>query len=79
MADGKDYEIRTVADFFAVPVEDRGDCLQDFASWIAMTTLGRAFQPFVSAPTDVFRWTNDGRHDMNVTVRVVDEPIKSAP
>lgn len=66
------YEIRTLADFIAIPSEKREHCLHDFALWCDVIEravgLEQAFGGVVKAQTDTFVWLDDGKHDMNVRI-----------
>lgn len=70
----KRYELRTVKDFYDVPAEKRAACLEDFASWLLMM---EGFHELlgdiegVRSDRDVFRWIDDGKHDMNVSIGVI--------
>jgi ribosomal protein L37E len=75
------YELRTVKDFYDVPVEKRAACLEDFSSWLAMMEefhqlLGDI--EGIRSDRDVFRWIDDGKHDMNVSIGVINTRVSSS-
>lgn len=66
-------EIKTVADFFAIPAEKRAHCLRDFATWLAMASEAKAFFAGIEGvimPTDTFIWLDDGKHDAHIHITV---------
>lgn len=73
------YELRTVADFMALPPEKMDACLLDFAAWLAMHMKAReiAGQFRIATPTDVFAWVDDGKHIATVTLSHEGEVIAS--
>lgn len=68
------YEIRTLADFIAVPSDKREHCLRDFAAWCECIelakTLGEIVGGGVIPDTSVFAWIDDGKSDAHVTITV---------
>lgn len=86
-ATGETYEIRTVADFLKVPTERRRICLREFHSWLdiqksmidllcaASDALDGGLKPeHFTWRNEVFRWVDDGKAVMSVTM----EPPQSA-
>lgn len=69
-ADGKRYEIRTVADFYQVPDESLEACLADFAAHllISKAVMATARDGVRHLNPDVFMWIDDGQHNVNVTI-----------
>ena len=66
-------EIRTVADFVAIPAEKIEHCLKDFALWLSFreawkATIGEI--EGVSMPEDKFIWIDDGKHDAHISIIV---------
>ena len=63
------YEIRTVADFIAVPSDRIEAMAEDFASFLTIhaevAALGLSD---VTQRRDVFIWIDDGEHDMHVKI-----------
>jgi hypothetical protein len=75
------YEIRTVADFYAVPESRRGLCLHDFRLWLDVMSGLRGLLGDIAgvhARTDVFQWIDDGKHDAEVNITVHDGAPPSA-
>lgn len=75
------YEIRTVQDFLKVPDHRRDDCLQEFASWLAIRELtaaallasGLRADQFRLKGADVFAWIDDGKRTATIRVTAVDK------
>ena len=69
------YQVRTVADFFDVPADKRAACLEDFATWLEVVgMITREAAANADVVTDVFSWTDDGRHDFSLRVSASDPP-----
>lgn len=64
----KRYEIRTVADFAAIPVEKLDACLLDFDGWLRFRAAVKLLQGVEMHDPDVFPWIDDGKHFAKVTV-----------
>jgi hypothetical protein len=65
------YEIRTVADFVALPPEKIGAFLTDFAEWLKVVHVAKGLKDaglVLKSPLDVFSWIDDGKHEMTLTV-----------
>lgn len=64
-------EIKSVADFFAVPAAKRAHCLKDFAMWLDFTEEARRLFDGVEGvqiPRDTFSWVDDGKHDAIIRI-----------
>ena len=72
----KEYEIRSVRDFLAVPEDKIKACLDEFATAIA---LGRVLAVGVETatgkpphdPFSCFTWIDDGKLNLNIKLGVV--------
>jgi hypothetical protein len=65
----KVYEIHTVTDFLAVPLDRLPACLDDFTTWCAIAQLVIAEgNPSVKMLTDAFRWIDDGKDEQHIQV-----------
>lgn len=67
------YEIRTVEDFLAVPVERLDVCLMEFATWLGVRHLAGTLEQLIGARTHpssigVFAWTDDGKGEIRINV-----------
>jgi len=65
-------DIKSVADFFAVPADKRAHCLKDFALWLDFTEeASRLFDGIegVKIPRDTFSWIDDCQHDAIIRLR----------
>jgi uncharacterized membrane protein len=68
MTDTKEYEIRTVEDFLAVPADKRDECLRDFKTWMEIKSktgeieaeLSEGLGVPVAIRHNVFTWLDDG-------------------
>lgn len=65
--DGQKYEIKTVEDFAAIPLERMGDCLVDFFHFM------RARQALVKAgmspDIDSFFWVDDDKREVTIVFK----------
>ncbi len=69
------YQIRTVADFDAVPDDKIDACISDFLTYCEFRRLSRALlDPEVAAVTDFFEWIDDGEEGVSEIRFVVDQP-----
>lgn len=82
------YEIRTVADFMAIPIEKLDDCLHDFDTWLGIQHFAREVGPKLSAEfkmrdvpgecgPDRFIWIDDGKHVATISVLTPDGKVES--
>lgn len=86
-ATGETYELRTVSDFLKVPEDRRYVCLREFHAWLYMqravadlicasaASLGETLprECIHVRNGDVFRWMDDGKAAINVTIEAPDE------
>lgn len=70
------YEFRTIEDLHKIPVEKIEHFCQDLASWLTIHRLAADIPAElqgllkVTTPTDVFEWIDDGKHDINLNIKV---------
>jgi hypothetical protein len=72
---GREYEIRSVADFLLVPEDARARCLSEFSTWLKvhdplLTLLGG---PGVAKMLPVFTWIDDGVRDLRIKLHTKPE------
>lgn len=70
------YQIRSVADFLAVPQAKRGACLEQFALWLDIVEQSERLLvgiEGVNIGRDEYRWIDDGKCDVNVHMGVVNK------
>jgi hypothetical protein len=70
---------RTVEDMHAIPLEKIDHFCQDLALWLSLhrvAELTNAEQSMVkvTSPRDVFGWVDDGKHDVNLNIKLHTEP-----
>ncbi|MCK2149497.1 hypothetical protein MYE70_10510 [Marinobacter alexandrii] len=69
------YEIKTVSDFTKVPSDKVGECLQDFAEWLALMQQHKQIESLLdkladtdgafSTQKEVFVWVDDGKRGVS--------------
>lgn len=67
------YEIRTVEDFCAVPIERLDVCLEEFRTCLALALTARLVAP--QTKLDRFTWVDDGEKNINANVTVQSKPV----
>ena len=66
------YDIKEISDFIDVPEEKLKDCLQDFYRWIDNArAVKNAEQKVIKPVLNLFRWHDDGEHNVNVVFHEV--------
>ena len=68
------YDIRTIKDFLAVPVEKRESMLFDFLHWMMICDeVVAKFTPEELQIGDYFRWVDDGKYGIKeIIMRMVE-------
>lgn len=76
----KEQWFDTVSDMRALPAEKIDEFCEDLRLWLHMQKMLEDILRTVSAdrlqmttPSDRFGWIDDGRHDANITINVVDK------
>lgn len=83
MAETIRREFRTVAEMQAIPLDKIDAFCEDLRLWLTMMRLadaGLAEMPpelkdaiRLVSPRDVFGWIDDGKHDANIHIRIMDK------
>ena len=82
------FKFRTVEDMHAVPFEKIDHFCHDLALWLQLHKLVEISDTpslRVTSPRDEFGWVDDGKHDININLKVrteqpatVTEPVSEA-
>jgi hypothetical protein len=72
---GREYEIRSVADFLLVPEDARGRCLSEFGTWLKVhdPLLALLGGRGVATLRPVFTWIDDGVRDLRIQLHAKPE------
>lgn len=74
----KVYKFRSVQDMQAVPLEKIDHFCRDLALWLSVCKIAdqasdETTQVKITTPRDEFGWIDDGKHDVNLNIKIRQE------
>lgn len=67
------FKFRTIEELHAIPIEKIEHFCRDLGLWLTLNKIAEAHtsdQIKVTTPRDVFGWIDDGKHDVNLTIKI---------